>query len=93
MTEPTTPRSGTVLPVKVRTARTLHLCDDCGLPIEPGEKYELSNYPPHRVQEYDVGVWLTWRSHYPRNVGGRVLLGCDMSAAYREKAARESGSD
>ena len=81
-------RSGAVLPVKVRTARTRHRCDDCGQPIEPGEHYELSVTPPHRIAEMDVDRWLAWRSHYPRHDGGRHLFGCDLAAAYREKAVR-----
>jgi hypothetical protein len=97
MGETTVVRSGAVLPVKVRTARTPHRCDDCGQPIEPGERYELSVTPPHRISEYDVPSWLTWRSHYPRHDGKRFLVGCDLAAAYREKAVREqleeAGSD
>jgi hypothetical protein len=81
-------RPGAVLPVKVRTARTRHACDDCGGPIEPGDRYELSVAPPHRIQEYDVPVWLAWRTHFPRHDGHRFLPGCDLAAAYREEAAR-----
>ena len=54
------------IPVRVRTARTRHACDDCSQPIEPGEKYELLTVPPHRMPEYDVPRWLTWRAHQPR---------------------------
>jgi hypothetical protein len=82
-------RSGTVLPVKVLTARTQHACNDCPSPIEPGQKYELAVYPPHRIDVYDVDRWVTWRTHYPRHDGDRFLFGCDLAAAYREKAARE----
>jgi hypothetical protein len=82
-------RAGAILPVRVRTARRLHLCDDCSLPIEPGEKYELSVTPPHRLDLYDVDRWLTWRTHYPRHASGWYLLGCDLAAAYQEKAWRE----
>ncbi len=89
MGELTIPRDGAVLPVKVRTARTPHTCDDCGKPIEPGEQYELSVTPPHRISEYDVPRWLTWRTHYPRHDGGRFMVGCDLAAAYREKAVRD----
>lgn len=88
MTETVT-RSGEILPVQVRTARKQHPCSDCGLPILPGDKYELAVYPPHSVQEYDVDRWLTWRTHYPRHDGHRFLVGCDLSAAYEEKAVRE----
>ena len=77
-----------VLPVKVRTARTRHACDDCGQPIEPGERYEHSATPPHRISEYDVPVWVAWRTHFPRHDGSRFLPGCDLAAAYREEAAR-----
>lgn len=89
MTETIT-RPGAVLPVQVRTARTQHTCDDCDQPIEPGDRYELSISPPHRIQEYDVACWLTWRSHYPRQDHRRFLPGCDEAAAYREKAERET---
>jgi hypothetical protein len=46
--------------------------------------------PPHRMQEYDVPRWLSWRTHYPRHDGTRFLIGCDVSAAYRENSAREA---
>lgn len=85
-------RSGAVLPVKVLTARTQHACDDCPLPIEPGQKYELATYPPHRQDYMDVDHWLTWRTHYPRHDGDRFLFGCDLAAAYlgeSSKGARE----
>ena len=82
-------RDGAVLPVKVRTARVQHTCDDCEKPIEPGDRYELSVYPPHRVEYMDVPRWLMWRTHYPRHDGVRFLPGCDLAAAYREKAVRE----
>ncbi len=85
----TVERDGAILPTRVRTARKQHACSDCGKPIEPAEKYELTVYPPHSVQEWDVDHWLTWRTHYPRHDGHRFLLGCDLSAAYREKAMRE----
>jgi hypothetical protein len=77
------------IPVKIRTARRAHACNDCPEPIEPGEKYELAVWPPHRVQEYDVPRWVTWRTHYPRHDGRNFLFGCAMSAAYRENAGRE----
>jgi len=79
-------RDGAVLPVEVRTARKRHMCDDCRHPIEPGTRYELSVSPPHRIQEYDVPRWLTWRTHYPRHDGSRFLPGCDEAAMRREKA-------
>ena len=82
-------RAGAILPVEIRTARKRHTCDDCGEPIEPGDRYELSVSPPHRVQEYNVGRWLTWRTHYPRHDRGEFLPGCAEAAAYRENAARE----
>lgn len=90
MPEQTIIRSYSVLPVKVRTARTQHACDDCPVPIAPGDVYELSASPPHRVQEYDVDHWVAWRSHHPRHDGRNFLIGCAVAAAYREKAARES---
>lgn len=89
MPEQTVTRSGAVLPVRLRTARAQHVCDDCGDPIEPGDRYELSVAPPHRIAEMDVDCWLTWRSHYPRHDGSRFLVGCDLAAAHREKAERE----
>lgn len=77
------------IPSVIRTARKAHACNDCGQQIEPGERYELTVFPPHRIPEYDVGRWLTHRSHHPRfGPLGQYLLGCDMSAAYREEAAR-----
>jgi hypothetical protein len=82
-------RSGAVLPVQVRTARKRHVCNDCPVPIEPGERYELSATPPHRLDVWDSGRWLTWRAHYPRHDGGRFLRGCAVAAAYAEKAERE----
>lgn len=89
MAELTIDRTGAVLPVKLRTARTRHACDDCGCPILPGDQYELSVTPPRRIDVMDVDCWLTWRTHYPRHDGGRFLPGCDLAAAYRENAARE----
>ena len=78
------------VPVKVRTARKTYDCDDCLLPIEPGDKYQLWVSPPNRDEYGPRDRWLTWRSHYPRSGGTRAhLLGCDMAAAYRENAARE----
>ena len=88
MTE-TAARDGAVLPVKVLTARKRHRCDDCKQPIEAGDRYELSVSPPHRIQEYDVGCWLTYRTHHPRHDQAVFLLGCDLAAACREKAERE----
>lgn len=84
-------RSGAILPVEVRTARKRHVCDDCGEPIEPGDRYELSATPPHRIDVYDVDRWLIWRTHYPRHDGRFFLRGCDEAAAYREHADRGSG--
>ena len=78
------------IPVQIRTARKLHACDDCSQPIAPGEKYELLVVPPHRMPEYDVPRWLRWRTHYPRHDGMNFLIGCAMSAAYREQSARGS---
>jgi hypothetical protein len=76
------------IPVKIRTARKRHPCSDCSEPIAPGEKYELAVYPPHSIDVYDAGRWLTWRTHYPRHDGHRFLIGCDLSAAYKENAVR-----
>ena len=78
----------TIVPVKIRTARKQHACDDCPEPIMPGDKYELSATPPHRISEYDVPRWLTWRTHYPRHAEHRFLPGCDEAAAYRENQRR-----
>jgi hypothetical protein len=86
-------RSDSVLPVKVRIARRQHVCNDCPVPIEPGDRYELSVTPPHRLDVYDVAAWLTWRTHYPRHDGSRFLPGCAEAAAYREQAAREAACD
>ncbi len=86
-------RPGAVMPVQVRTARTQHPCNDCPEPIMPGDRYELSVTPPHRISEYDVDSWLTWRTHHPRRDDdtGYILPGCAEAAAYREKAVREAG--
>jgi len=78
------------VPVKIRTARKRHACDDCGQPVEPGDRYELAVTPPNRDENAPRDRWLAWRSHWPR--GGRKrthLLGCDEAAAYRERAERE----
>jgi hypothetical protein len=75
------------MPIHVRTARKTHICDDCNKPIEPGDKYEHSVTPPHRIQEYDVDRWLTWRCHYPRHDGHEYLPGCVAAATRREQAA------
>lgn len=85
-------RPGAILPVEIRTARKRHACDDCHYSIMPGEKYEFQVAPPHRIDVYDVDRWLTWRTHYPRHDGRRFLIGCDLSAAYKEKAARDAGA-
>lgn len=79
MTETTT-RPGSVLPVEIRTARKQCVCDDCCEVIEPRTKYELSTTPPHRMSEYDVDRWLTWRSHHPRHRGHAFLPGCRAAA-------------
>jgi len=77
------------VPVKIRTARKRHACDECDQWIEPGEKYELCTTPPHRLDVTDVDSWLDWRSHYPRiGPAGQFLLGCAVAAAYRERAER-----
>jgi hypothetical protein len=90
----TTTWPGSVLPVEVRTARKRHPCNDCDIPIEPGDKYELSASPPHRIQEYDVACWLIWRSHHPRHGRSHAFLpGCYEAAAYREKNEREANQD
>lgn len=84
-----------VIPVRVRTARKQHRCDEylCRVPILPGEKYELHIVPPHRLDVMDVDHWLVHKAHWPRNGGsGQFLLGCTLAAAYQEKAARESAT-
>lgn len=83
-------RLGCVLAVEIRTARKRHACNDCPEPIERGEKYERTAFPPHSADEWDVDRWLVWRTHYPRWEGDRFLLGCALAAAYREKASREA---
>lgn len=78
-----------IIPVQVRTARKRHRCDDCAEDIEPGDRYEHSVIPPHRLDVMDVDHWLTWRCHHPRNPGpGLFLLGCATAAAYREQQRR-----
>jgi hypothetical protein len=92
---PASERPGAVLPVEVRTARTGHRCSDCENPIMPGDRYELSVSPPHRIQEYDVDCWLTWRTHYPRHDGNDFLPGCaaaEVAAAWRENEERAGSS-
>lgn len=74
-------RQGAILPVKVVTARKRHHCDDCSQAIEPGQKYELSVTPPHRMDVWDVDHWLTWRTHYPRHDGRDFLPGCKAAGA------------
>ena len=82
-----------IIPVKIRTARKRHVCDDCQEWIEPGEKYELTVWPPHRMDYMDVDNWLTWKCHWPRNTtAGSFLLGCATSAAYREHAEQEAAA-
>jgi hypothetical protein len=83
-------RPGAILPVQVRTARTQHACDECRVPIKPGDRYELFVAPPHSLDYYDVDRWMTWRTHYPRHDGGRFLPGCAEAAAYRDKSEREA---
>ena len=77
-------RPGAILPVKVLTARKRHTCDDCREFIEPGDRYELSVTPPHRLDFYDVAAWLTWRTHYPRHDGREFLPGCAVAATRKE---------
>ena len=79
------------VPVKIRTARKQHICSEhlCSVPIEPGDKYELAVFPPDRDEYAPPGVWLTWKSHYPRTgPKGEHRLGCDLAGAYRENAQR-----
>jgi hypothetical protein len=81
----------TIIPVKVRTARKQHACDECPVPIMPGDKYEFHVTPPHRLDFYDVDRWLTYRAHWPRNgAAGWFLFGCIEAAAYREQAERNT---
>lgn len=89
MAAETIKRSGGVLRTIIRTARKRHDCNDCFGPIEPGDKYERTAFPPHSVDVYDVDRWLTWRTHYPRHDGDRFLPGCDEAAAYREARERQ----
>ena len=78
------------VPVKIRTARNQHQCDDCQEPIEPGDRYELCVTPPNRDEYGPPDRWLTWRSHWPRTgATGARLPGCDEAAAYREQRERE----
>jgi hypothetical protein len=84
----------TPVPVRVRTARKAHHCDDCRAPIERGDRYEVSVIPPHRSDAMDTPRWLTWRNHAPRfGPSGEFLYGCAMAAAYREKTEREATAD
>ena len=81
----------TIVPVKIRTARKQHACDDCPEPIMPGDKYELHVTPPHRLDVWDSDHWLTYRTHWPRRPDPqRFLLGCAEAAAYREQAERNA---
>ena len=50
----TVTRDGAVLPVQVRAARKQHPCNDCDLPILPGDKYELAVY---RRTASTFGTW------------------------------------
>jgi hypothetical protein len=86
----TTTWPGSVLPVVIRTARKQHDCNDCPLPIEPGDRYEVSATPPHRISEYDVDRWLTWRSHHPRHRDGEYLPGCHEAGARQGRTEREN---
>jgi hypothetical protein len=65
----------------IRVARKQHKCDDCGAVIGPGTAYELRVIPPHRLPEYDVDRWLTWRTHWPRHDGQSFLPGCANDGA------------
>jgi len=76
------------IPVKVRTARQQHQCENyprCSVLIEPGEKYEI-----HAMVPWSDGnesqYWRTFKVHLG---GSGIGLGCHEAAAYAEKAARE----
>jgi hypothetical protein len=78
------------IPVRIRTARKRHRCDDylCKGWIEPGERYEDHRLPPGDI---DVGNthWIRHKVHAPR-WPERGPDGCALAGAYQERARREA---
>ena len=85
--------TGTIIPVRIRTARTRHPCagigERCG-GIRPGEQYEDWRLPPQR----DVNTgdhWWVLKVHFPSRPESGPS-GCEVAAAYRDQAARSAGA-
>jgi hypothetical protein len=83
-----------IIPMIIRTARVPRHCDNyprCPAGgIQPGEQYEDLRLPPGREPYEESTRWLKHKIHYPRIGVNGGPDGCEMAAAYREHATRET---